>query len=85
MTTCVCLSPALITNAYTFVSVQTAAALDKKPGVCRNCQGIGAVLCELNFLILLLYSSSYMLLLREHVSAMLKSGNDSLFLFHVSA
>ena len=83
--TCVCLSPALITNAYTFVSVQNAAALDKKPGVCRNCQGIGAVLCELNFLILLLYSSSYMLLLREHVSAMLKSGNDSLFLFHVSA
>ncbi|KAF3554557.1 hypothetical protein F2Q69_00011272 [Brassica cretica] len=47
MTTCVCLSPALITNAYTFVSVQTAAALDKKPGVCRNCQGIGAVLCDM--------------------------------------
>ena len=49
MTTCVCLSPALITNAYTFVSVQTAAALDTKPGVCRNCQGIGAVLCKLHF------------------------------------
>ncbi|XP_048636614.1 protein PHOTOSYSTEM I ASSEMBLY 2, chloroplastic-like isoform X1 [Brassica napus] len=47
MTTCVCLSPALITNAYTFVSVQSAEALDKKPGVCRNCQGIGAVLCDM--------------------------------------
>ncbi|KAH0930320.1 hypothetical protein HID58_016047, partial [Brassica napus] len=47
MMTCVCLSPALITNAYTFVSVQNAAALDKKPGVCRNCQGIGAVLCDM--------------------------------------
>ncbi|ESQ30857.1 hypothetical protein EUTSA_v10011829mg [Eutrema salsugineum] len=44
--TCFCLSPALINNAYTFVSVQNAAALDKKPGVCRNCQGIGAVLCK---------------------------------------
>ncbi|CAH2059347.1 unnamed protein product [Thlaspi arvense] len=43
--TCVCLTPALINNAYTFVSVQSAAALDKKPGVCRNCQGIGAVIC----------------------------------------
>ncbi|KAJ0259774.1 Protein PHOTOSYSTEM I ASSEMBLY 2 [Hirschfeldia incana] len=47
MMTCVCLTPALITNAYTFVSVQNAAALDKKPGVCRNCQGIGAVLCDM--------------------------------------
>lgn len=41
MMTCVCLSPALSTNAYTFVSVQNADALDKKPWVCRNCQGIG--------------------------------------------
>ncbi|KAG2309079.1 hypothetical protein Bca52824_028827 [Brassica carinata] len=47
MMTCACLSPALITNAYTFVSVQNASALDKKPGVCRNCQGIGAVLCDM--------------------------------------
>ncbi|CAH8357958.1 unnamed protein product [Eruca vesicaria subsp. sativa] len=47
MKTCVCLSPALISNAYTFVSVQSADALDKKPGVCRNCQGIGAVLCDM--------------------------------------
>ncbi|CAH8390409.1 unnamed protein product [Eruca vesicaria subsp. sativa] len=44
MMTCACLSPALITNAYTLVSLQNAAALDKKPGVCRNCQGFGAVL-----------------------------------------
>lgn len=45
--TCACASVALISNAYTFVSVQNAAAVDKKPGgVCRNCQGIGAVLCE---------------------------------------
>ncbi|CAH8383521.1 unnamed protein product [Eruca vesicaria subsp. sativa] len=42
MMTCACLSPALITNAYTFVSVQNTAALDKKPGVCHDCQGIGA-------------------------------------------
>ncbi|KAG2331929.1 hypothetical protein Bca52824_003109 [Brassica carinata] len=41
MMTCVCLSPALGTNCYTFVSIQDAAALDKKPGVFRNCQGIG--------------------------------------------
>ncbi|VVB02130.1 unnamed protein product [Arabis nemorensis] len=46
--TCVCLSPVLINNAYTFVSVQNAAALDKKAGAsCRNCQGIGAVLCDM--------------------------------------
>ncbi|CAN8316269.1 unnamed protein product [Cochlearia groenlandica] len=44
---CVCLSPVLINSVYTFVSVQNAAALDKKPGVCRNCQGIGAVLCDM--------------------------------------
>ncbi|KAH0886814.1 hypothetical protein HID58_062910 [Brassica napus] len=42
-----CHGDTLITNAYTFVSVQNAAALDKKPGVCRNCQGIGAVLCDM--------------------------------------
>ncbi|KAL0862730.1 hypothetical protein Bca101_041848 [Brassica carinata] len=47
MKTCLCLSPALISNAYTFVSVKSADALDKKPGVCRNCQGIGAVLCDM--------------------------------------
>ncbi|XP_056843818.1 protein PHOTOSYSTEM I ASSEMBLY 2, chloroplastic-like [Raphanus sativus] len=46
MMTCVCLPPDLITNAYTFVSVHNAAALDKKPGVCR--QGIGAVLCDMS-------------------------------------
>ncbi|KAL1194742.1 Protein PHOTOSYSTEM I ASSEMBLY 2 [Cardamine amara subsp. amara] len=46
--TCACASAALIGNAYTFVSVQNAAALEKKPGgVCRNCQGIGAVLCDM--------------------------------------
>ncbi|CAN8287508.1 unnamed protein product [Cochlearia groenlandica] len=45
--TCMCLSPALISNAYSLVSVQNASALDKKPGVCRNCQGIGAVLCDM--------------------------------------
>ncbi|XP_056863161.1 protein PHOTOSYSTEM I ASSEMBLY 2, chloroplastic-like isoform X2 [Raphanus sativus] len=38
MMTYVCLSPALVTNAYTFVYVQNAAALDKKPGVYCNCQ-----------------------------------------------
>ncbi|CAH8264756.1 unnamed protein product [Arabidopsis lyrata] len=32
MTACVCASAALISNSYTFVSVQSAAALDKKPG-----------------------------------------------------
>ena len=53
MMTCVCLSPALSSNAYTFVSVQNADALDKKPWVCRNCQGIGTVLCELHYLSLL--------------------------------
>ncbi|CAH8354970.1 unnamed protein product [Eruca vesicaria subsp. sativa] len=47
MMKCVCLSPALISNAYTFVSVKSADALEKKPGVCRNCQGIGAVLCDM--------------------------------------
>ncbi|KAG2331543.1 hypothetical protein Bca52824_002723 [Brassica carinata] len=42
MMTCVCLSPALITNAYTFVSIQNAATLDKKRGVCRDmCGGTG--------------------------------------------
>ncbi|CAE6029845.1 unnamed protein product [Arabidopsis arenosa] len=48
MTACVCASTALISNSYTFVSVQSAAALDKKPGgSCRNCQGSGAVLCDM--------------------------------------
>ncbi|XP_010509694.1 PREDICTED: protein EMBRYO SAC DEVELOPMENT ARREST 3, chloroplastic isoform X1 [Camelina sativa] len=48
MTACVCGSAALISNAYTFVSVESAAALDKKPGgSCRNCQGSGAVLCDM--------------------------------------
>ncbi|XP_010531138.1 PREDICTED: protein EMBRYO SAC DEVELOPMENT ARREST 3, chloroplastic-like isoform X7 [Tarenaya hassleriana] len=36
---------ALINNAYTFVSVPKAMALDKTRGaVCRNCLGSGAVL-----------------------------------------
>ncbi|XP_056858322.1 uncharacterized protein LOC108861093 isoform X2 [Raphanus sativus] len=40
MMTYMCLSPALVTNAYTFVYVQNAAALDKKPEVYCNCQSI---------------------------------------------
>ncbi|KAG7569189.1 Heat shock protein DnaJ cysteine-rich domain superfamily [Arabidopsis thaliana x Arabidopsis arenosa] len=48
MRACVCTSAALISNSYTFVSVQNADALDKKPGgSCRNCQGSGAVLCDM--------------------------------------
>ncbi|CAH8361067.1 unnamed protein product [Eruca vesicaria subsp. sativa] len=45
--TCVCLSPALNTNAYIFVSVQNASAIDKKPEVFRACKAIGAVLCDM--------------------------------------
>ncbi|XP_010541738.1 PREDICTED: protein EMBRYO SAC DEVELOPMENT ARREST 3, chloroplastic [Tarenaya hassleriana] len=46
--TCMCSSAALINNAYTFVSVPKALALDKTRGaVCRNCLGSGAVLCDM--------------------------------------
>lgn len=43
-----CSSAALISNAYTLASVPKAVALDKQESaVCRNCQGSGAVLCDM--------------------------------------
>lgn len=46
---CLCSSVALISSSSKSVSLQSAIALDAKerPAVCRNCQGAGAVLCDM--------------------------------------
>ncbi|CAG7903068.1 unnamed protein product, partial [Brassica rapa] len=64
-------------------STANAAALDKKPGVCCDCQGIGPVLNELHSLSLLNSNYIYMITLRKITSSYVKSQshNDSLFPF----
>ncbi|KAH0885092.1 hypothetical protein HID58_061188 [Brassica napus] len=65
------------------LEAHNAAALDKKPGVCRDCQGIGPVLSELHSLSLLNSNYIYMITLRKITSSYVKSQshNDSLFSF----